>query len=94
MKFIKDRRFEFMAFRRIALGISLVLVVGSLALIAFKGLNLGIDYTGGTLLQVEFPAAVDVQQAREALATVGQEQAVIQACGGRGMCIRLNAGDG
>ena len=93
MKFIKDRRFEFMAFRRIALGISLVLVVGSLALIAFKGLNLGIDYTGGTLLQVEFPAAVDVQQAREALATVGQEQAVIQAYGDRGMIIRLNAGD-
>ena len=93
MKFIKDRRFEFMAFRRIALGISLVLVVGSLALIAFKGLNLGIDYTGGTLLQVEFPAAVSVQQARETLATVGQEQAVIQAYGDRGMIIRLNAGD-
>ena len=51
MKFIKDRRFEFMAFRRIALGISLVLVLGSLALFAFKGLNLGIDYTGGTLLK-------------------------------------------
>ena len=93
MKFIKDRRFEFMAFRRIALGISLVLVVGSLALIAFKGLNLGIDYTGGTLLQVEFPTAVDVQQAREVLATVGQEQAVIQAYSDRGMIIRLKAGD-
>ena len=93
MKFIKDRRFEFMAFRRIALGISLVLVLGSLALFAFKGLNLGIDYTGGTLLQVEFPAAVSVQQARETLATVGQEQAVIQAYGDRGMIIRLNAGD-
>lgn len=93
MKFINDRRFEFMAFRRIALGISLVLVLGSLALFAFKGLNLGIDYTGGTLLQVEFPAAVSVQQARETLATVGQEQAVIQAYGDRGMIIRLNAGD-
>ena len=43
MKFIKDRRFEFMAFRRIALGISLVLVLGSLALFAFKGLNLGMQ---------------------------------------------------
>ena len=93
MKFIHDRRFEFMAFRRIALGISLALVIGSLALIAFKGLNLGIDYTGGTLLQVEFPTAVDVQQAREVLATVGQEQAVIQAYSDRGMIIRLKAGD-
>lgn len=93
MKFINDRRFEFMAFRRIALGISLVLVLGSLALFAFKGLNLGIDYTGGTLLQVEFPVAVNVQQAREVLATVGQEQAVIQAYSDTGMIIRLKAGD-
>jgi len=93
MKFIHDRRFEFMAYRRIAIGVSLALVIGSLALIAFKGLNLGIDYTGGTLLQVEFPAPVNVHQAREALATVGQEQAVIQAYSDRGMIVRLKAGD-
>ena len=36
---------------------------------------------------------MSVQQARETLATVGQEQAVIQAYGDRGMIIRLNAGD-
>ena len=93
MKLIHDKRFEFMGFRRAAMGISLALVVLSLSLIAFKGLNLGIDYTGGTLLQVEFPAAASVQDARAALATVGQEQAVIQSYSDRGMIIRLKAGE-
>jgi preprotein translocase subunit SecF len=93
MKLLHDKRFEFMAFRRVAMGISIALIVASLFLIAFKGLNLGIDYTGGTLLQVEFPAAASVQEAREALATVSQEQAVIQAYSERGMIIRLKAGE-
>jgi preprotein translocase subunit SecF len=93
MKLFHDKRFEFMAFRRVAMGISIALIVASLFLIAFKGLNLGIDYTGGTLLQVEFPAAASVQEAREALAAVGQEQAVIQAYSERGMIIRLKAGE-
>lgn len=93
MKFLHDRKFEFMAFRKVAMGISLFLVAASLFLILFRGLNLGIDYTGGTLLQVEFPAAVSVGQVREALGTVGQEQAVIQSYSDRGMIIRLKAGE-
>lgn len=93
MKLLHDKRFEFMAFRRVAIGISLAMIVASFFLIAFKGLNLGIDYTGGTLLQVEFPAAASVQEVREALAAVGQEQAVIQAYSERGMIIRLKAGE-
>ncbi|NLI95944.1 MAG: protein translocase subunit SecF [Synergistaceae bacterium] len=93
MKLIHDRKFEFMAFRKVAMGISLFLVAASLFLILFRGLNLGIDYTGGTLLQVEFPAAVSVGQVREALGTVGQEQAVIQSYSDRGMIIRLKAGE-
>jgi len=93
MKLIHDGKFEFMAFRKVAMGISLFLVAASLFLILFRGLNLGIDYTGGTLLQVEFPAAVSVGQVREALGTVGQEQAVIQSYSDRGMIIRLKAGE-
>jgi len=93
MKFLHDRQFDFMAFRKIAMGISLFLVVGSLFLIFFRGLNLGIDYTGGTLLQVEFPAPVSVGQVRETLKSVGQEQSVIQSYSDRGMIIRLKAGE-
>jgi preprotein translocase subunit SecF len=93
MKLLHDKRFEFMAFRRVAIGISIAMIFASFFLIAFKGLNLGIDYTGGTLLQVEFPAAASVQEVREALAAVGQEQAVIQAYSERGMIIRLKAGE-
>ena len=45
--------FNLMGYRRPALLLSLVLVVLSLGLLLFRGLNLGIDFTGGNVIQVE-----------------------------------------
>ncbi len=84
----------FMKYRRLALGISCVLMVLSLGLVIAKGLNLSVDYTGGILLQVEFPAAVEVGQVREALAGVGQGQATIQAYSDRGVIVRFQSQSG
>lgn len=84
----------FMKYRRLALGISCALMVLSLGLVIAKGLNLSVDYTGGILLQVEFPAAVEVGQVREALAGVGQGQATIQAYSDRGVIVRFQSQSG
>ncbi|WP_352425033.1 protein translocase subunit SecF [Aminomonas paucivorans] len=84
----------FMKYRRLALGISCALMVLSLGLVVAKGLNLSVDYTGGILLQVEFPAAVEVGQVREALAGVGQGQATIQAYSDRGVIVRFQSQSG
>ncbi len=87
------RKIDFMRFRKTAMSISLVLIFASLALLAFKGLNLGIDFTGGNLAQIEFSAPVSVGDVREALAGSGQKQAVIQAYSDNGVLVRVSASD-
>ncbi|MEA3507351.1 MAG: protein translocase subunit SecF, partial [Synergistota bacterium] len=69
---------NFMGIRRIALGLSIALVLGSLALLMTKGLNLGIDFSGGNLVQLEFASPVAVSDIRDALVEVEQGQSVIQ----------------
>ncbi|MEA4877201.1 protein translocase subunit SecF [Aminobacterium sp. MB27-C1] len=89
--FNKKFSFQLMKHRRQALLLSLVLIVVSLGLLLVKGLNLGIDFTGGNVVQVEFSSPVPVGDVRNVLAGVGQKQAVIQAYSDRGVIIRVNA---
>ena len=69
--FARRRPSDFMAKRKWAYAISAVLIVGSFALLAIRGLNFGIDFTGGVVLEVNYPQAVDIDRARAALATGG-----------------------
>ena len=46
------------------------MVVVSLGLLLFRGLNLGIDFTGGNVIQVEFDQQPDVADVREAVSTI------------------------
>jgi len=64
--FDKDKIYEFMKFRYIAFAVSLILVVGSLFLFFYKGFNYGIDFSGGTLIQVKYDqkAPLDVIRAK------------------------------
>lgn len=87
------RSIDFMGFRKIAMSISIAMVLASLVLLAFKGLNLGIDFTGGNLAQIEFSSPVSVGEVREALAGSGQKQAVIQAYSDTGVLVRISAYD-
>ena len=84
---------DFMKQRKTALLISLILMVASLGLIVTRGLNLGIDFTGGNVVQVEFSQPVPVGEVRDILSSVGQQGAVIQAYGDRGMIIRISANE-
>jgi preprotein translocase subunit SecF len=52
-----DTKFDFMRFRRISFPVSAVLSIVAIALYFFVGLNFGIDFKGGTLLEVRTPAA-------------------------------------
>jgi preprotein translocase subunit SecF len=63
-------------------GISLLLTVIAIALMLTKGLNYGIDFAGGTELQVRFPQAVDAGQVRQAITDTGVENPVVQNFGG------------
>ena len=79
----------FMRYRKVFLAIAAFLVLGSIALVGVRGFNLGIDFTGGNLLQLEFPEKVEVAEVRAAMAKVGYGSAVIQSYSDVGVIIRM-----
>jgi preprotein translocase subunit SecF len=82
--------FEFMKWRKPAMLVSLVLVVLSCGWVLFSGLNLGIDFTGGNVVQVEFEERPDVSEVREVVSSVVAKEAMIQDYGEIGVIIRTN----
>ena len=64
---------NFMRFRKIAITISLVMFVGSIGSIFMKGLSLGLDFSGGTLVEIQYEDSVDLQQIRGVLSENGYE---------------------
>ena len=83
-------RFGLMRYRRPALAISALSVLISLAFLLGRGLNLGIDFTGGNVIQVEFQDRPEVGRVREVVAGVVAQEAMIQNFGERGIIIRTN----
>ena len=81
---------DFMGMRRIAYTVAIALMVVSVIAIAARGLNFGIDFTGGTLVEVGYPQAVDLAEVRTALRDAGYVEAVAQSFGTpRDVLIRL-----
>ncbi|CAL7963262.1 Sec translocon accessory complex subunit SecF [Gammaproteobacteria bacterium] len=72
---------DFMAQRNRAFLFSLLLLVFSVGTLSFKGLVLGMDFTGGVQVEVNYPAPADFNLIREQLAKAGLEDAVAQAHG-------------
>jgi preprotein translocase subunit SecF len=91
MEFFKKRtNFRFMPLRSRRYAISGVLILVSLALLAIRGLNLGIDFTGGVVLELSFPQAVDLDRVRATLAEAGHGDASVQSFGtARDVLVRL-----
>ena len=83
----------FIQYRKILISISVVLIAASIALLATKGLNFGVDFTGGLVLQVEFEKPVDGGDVRAALAKIGHGSATIQAFDEKAILLRFQAQD-
>ena len=73
--------FDFMGARRVAAAVSGALLVAAVLAIGFGGLNRGLDFTGGALVEVGFAAAADLPAVRESLAEAGFGNAVAQNFG-------------
>ncbi|AMQ87625.1 MULTISPECIES: protein translocase subunit SecF [Marinobacter] len=73
--------FDFMGLRKIASVLSITLVVISLALLGVRGLNFGMDFTGGTSVELEYAEAPSLDAIRDQLAEAGYEQFVVQNFG-------------
>ncbi len=72
---------NFMAKSKQALIMSGVILLICLVSIMFRGLNLGIDFTGGTLIEVGYEQSADLNKVRSALAESGFDDAVVQHFG-------------
>ncbi|WP_267222804.1 protein translocase subunit SecF [Dyella silvae] len=85
---------NFLGMRKFSVGIAILLMIASIALIAVKGLNYGLDFTGGVSLVAEYDQPVQVGEVREALEKGGMEHAIVQSLGGtKEISIRLQPKD-
>lgn len=78
---MKDNLIDFMGVRKIAAAISILLLIASIASISFNGLALGLDFTGGTLVEVEYEKAPNLEVVRKQLNDAGYEKLVVQNFG-------------
>jgi len=88
-----DKIIDFMGKRKIAALLSAVLLIASIGSLAVQGLQLGLDFTGGTLVEVEYKEAPDLQKVREQLNAAGYEKLVVQNFGAdTSVLVRLSQG--
>nr|WP_320193608.1 protein translocase subunit SecF [uncultured Desulfobacter sp.] len=83
MQFIKPgTHIDFMGMRKIGFAFSLILILaGIVSLVIHNGPNYGIDFAGGTLVQVKFPQKVDVSDIRNGLDQIGLKDVSVQEFG-------------
>ncbi|MBU0565128.1 MAG: protein translocase subunit SecF [Gammaproteobacteria bacterium] len=75
------RVINFMGVRHVAFALTVVLTVASLASLLVKGLNFGLDFTGGTLIELGYERPVELEQVRGQLVQSGFGGAVVQSFG-------------
>lgn len=85
MELIKPgTKIPFTRYRKIAVILSTAVNLGVLALLFFKGPNLGVDFAGGTMVQLKFPQKVSIPEIRQALESVQLGSSSIQDFGREG----------
>lgn len=72
---------NFMRLRHLSTAISLTLLLVSVVAIGMKGLNFGLDFTGGTLLEVEYETPVELEGVKSILDNAGYRDVVVQNFG-------------
>lgn len=84
---------DFLGRRRLGLLLSAAVIVVAIGSLALRGLNLGIDFTGGTLVEVGYDESVDIAEVRQQLIDGGIDNAQVQYFGSSSeLLIRLPVG--
>ena len=88
--FNHNSNIHFLRIRVFSVAVAVVLMIASVALLATKGLNYGLDFTGGVSLVVDYAQPVQTGDVRNALEKGGIENTVVQSVGGsREVSIRM-----
>ena len=75
------RTINFMGVRNVAFGVTVLLTVLALFSMFHKGMNYGLDFTGGTLIELTYEKPADLTKVSDELATAGFHDAVVQSFG-------------
>jgi preprotein translocase subunit SecF len=96
MEFFKiETHIDFLSFRKFAYVVSGVLILVSLASLFTRGLNFGIEFRGGVVIEAGFPASVELPPIRSALEQAGIDRSVVQHFGSsREITVQLMAEEG
>ncbi|PRY69855.1 protein translocase subunit SecF [Halomonas ventosae] len=81
MKSLVNRQLDFMGRRRVAFAISGLMLLVSIAALLFQQLNLGLDFTGGTLVEVRYAVAPSLDTVRQVLEDTGFRDVSVQTFG-------------
>ena len=88
------RVINFMGVRRLAFVVTLLLTLAALGSLAVKGLNWGLDFTGGTLIELNYEQDADLNKIREQLEEGGFSNAIVQSFGAaRDVLVRMPGDD-
>lgn len=88
--FRKETHIDFIGRRRVPIAISVVLLIGTFFLLFTRGLNFGLDFTGGTLVELSYQEPVEVASVRKQLADAGMADTVVQHFGtSRDVMVRI-----
>nr|WP_294839247.1 protein translocase subunit SecF [uncultured Methylotenera sp.] len=80
----------FMSYGRLTTAISMITFVLAIVFLATRGLNFGVDFTGGTMIEVNYPHAADLTKIRTTIDSIGLKDATVQNFGtSRDVLIRL-----
>jgi preprotein translocase subunit SecF len=92
MEFFKIKRdIPFMRHALVLNAISIALFVAAVAFIAIRGLHFSIEFTGGTVMEVAYPQAADVEKIRATVGTLGFSEVQVQKFGtSRDVMIRIS----
>ncbi|KKD01549.1 MULTISPECIES: protein translocase subunit SecF [Photobacterium] len=90
-----DKVIDFMRWSKLAFVLSAVMIIASISVVLTKGMNWGLDFTGGTLIEVGFEQPADLAQIRDSLEVAGFGDAIVQNFGtARDVMVRLQPREG
>lgn len=82
LKLVPDTtNIDFMRWRNLAMSLSIALIVGSIVLVAVRGLNFGVDFAGGLLMEVRFEQPAKLDELRRTVNAAGAGQGNLQTFG-------------